>query len=135
MNNYWGKFPKTDPKYTKSKKSGGRTITSVAPVYMVKLMTDVFGAIGDGWGYKVLEERFDNTTPVKIAGEFMLDDGHIVWEQVHTVHLEMWVGKKDNTFSQYGHTKYRYMKTDGSRLVVDEEYAKKIRHRCYDKML
>lgn len=131
--NFWDKFPKTDPQYTKQTNEGGRRATSITPVYMVKLATDVLGPIGIGWGYRVLEERFDNTVPiVLIEGDksqgkppvYMMDNGAIVYEKTHTIHLEMWIGEKSNTFSQFGHTRYSYMTKQG-RLYIDHEYAKK----------
>ena len=130
---YWGRFPKTDEQYTKTNKQGGRTSTAITPVYMVKLATDVLGPIGIGWGYRVIEERFDNTQPIiLINGDkdkgvlpvYMTDNGAIVWEKTHTVLLEMWVDDKTNTYSQYGHTKYSYMTKTGS-FYVDHEYGKK----------
>ena len=133
MNNYWDKFPKTDPQYTKQNKQGGRNSTAITPVYMVKLATDVLGPIGIGWGYKVIEERFDNGAPIVLIQAansesklpvYMLDSGQIVYEKNHTVLLEMWVGEKSNTFSQYGHTKYSYMTKTG-KYYVDDEYGKK----------
>jgi len=133
MNNYWSQFPKTDEKCTKVSNADGRRVTSVTPVYMVKLATDVLGPIGEGWGYRILEERFDNTLPIILidgdrskgtAPVYMLDNGQIVWEKTHTVLLEMWVGSKENTFIQAGHTKYSYM-TKAGKLYVDHEYAKK----------
>tara|TARA_R110000851_G_C13021224_1_gene560202 strand:- start:557 stop:1318 length:762 start_codon:yes stop_codon:yes gene_type:complete len=133
MNNYWDKFPKTDPQYTKANNQGGRKSTSVTPVYMVKLATDVLGPIGECWGYKVIEERFDNGAPIVLIQAastenklpvYMMDDGKIVYEKNHSIVLEMWVGKKDNTFCQFGHTKYSYM-TKAGKYYVDDEYGKK----------
>ena len=133
MNNYWDKFPKTDPQYTKANNQGGRKSTSVTPVYMVKLATDVLGPIGEGWGYSVIEERFDNGAPIVLIQSansesklpvYMLDDGKIVYEKNHTILLQMWVGEKGNTFSQFGHTKYSYMTKTG-KYYVDDEYGKK----------
>ena len=54
---------------------------------MGKLATEAFGPIGIGWGYKVVEERFDNTATVTlINGDkengklpiYMIDNGTIV---------------------------------------------------------
>jgi len=129
----WKSFPKTDEKYTKIKKEKDRTITSVSPVYMVKLATEVLGPIGAGWGYRILEERFDKTIPLiliegdkakGIAPTYMMDGGNIIWEEDHTVVIEMWVGEKQNTFVQAGHTRYRY-KTSKGHLFIDHEYGKK----------
>ena len=131
--NYWSKFPKTDPQYTKQNNQGGRKSTSITPVYMVKLATDVLGPIGVGWGYRVIEERFDNGKPIVLIQAassetklpvYMIDNGSIVYEKNHTVLLEMWVGEKTNTFCQYGHTKYSYMTKTGG-FYVDDEYGKK----------
>jgi hypothetical protein len=133
MNNYWDKFPKTDQNYTKQNNEGGRKSTAITPIYMVKLATQVLGPIGEGWGYRIIEERFDNTCPiVLIDGDkpngklpvYLTDNGQMVWEKTHTVLMEMWVGCKENTFTQYGHTKYSYMTKNG-KYYVDHEYGKK----------
>lgn len=125
----WDSFGKTDPKYTKAANVDGNRQTSLSGNYMVKLATESLGPIGEGWGYKILEERFDNTKPIMTKGsnglELMKDGDSIVWEQNHTILIEMWHGVKENTFTQFGHTKYRYMKSDGSKMIIDNEYAKK----------
>ena len=133
MNNYWDQFPKTDEKYTKKANVDGNNLTSLDGVYMVKLATQVLGPIGEGWGYRVVSERMDNGKPIiLIEGDksssklpvYMTDKGDIVFEKTHTLLLEMWVGEKENTFSQYGHTKFTYMTKKGG-YYVDHEYAKK----------
>jgi|SRR3990167_2570840 len=125
----WDSFGKTDPKYTKAANVDGNAQTSISGNYMVKLATESLGPIGHGWGYRILEERFDNTRPMMIRNESgltMLKDGdQIIWEQNHTILIEFWHSDKSNSFSQFGHTKYRYMSKDGSKMVVDNEYAKK----------
>jgi ubiquitin len=126
----WDSFGKTDPKYTKAANVDGNKLTSLDGVYMAKLATEALGPIGEGWGYTIVEERMDNTKPIMQKGEdgkmVILKDGDsIVWEQNHTVLLEMWHGKRENVYTQFGHTKYRYMKTDGTKLIIDNEYAKK----------
>ena len=129
----WGKFPKTDPQYTKQNKQGGRSSTAITPVYMVKLATDALGPIGIGWGYTVVEERFDNGAPIVLIQAsdtpdklpvYMMDGGNIVYEKNHTVRIEMWIKGSDKTFTQYGHTKYSYMTKNG-KYYVDDEYGKK----------
>lgn len=125
----WNSFGKTDPKYTKSANVDGNKLTSLTGAYMVSLATKALGPIGEGWGYKVLVDRMDKTKPIMTKVDNVLtplmDGSEIVWELDHTVLVEMWHGTKENSFSQYGHTKFRYMKTDGSRMIVDHEYAKK----------
>tara|TARA_R110002167_G_scaffold45515_1_gene136698 strand:+ start:1050 stop:1805 length:756 start_codon:yes stop_codon:yes gene_type:complete len=126
----WDSFGKTDPKYTKAANVDGNRQTSLSGSYMVKLATESLGPIGEGWGYKIIEERLDNTKPIMMKGTdgklaILKDGDSIVWEQNHTLLVEMWHGSKENTFTQFGHTKYRYMKSDGSKMIIDNEYAKK----------
>lgn len=125
----WDSFGKTDPKYTKSANVDGNKQTSLSGNYMVKLATEALGPIGECWGYKILEERFDNTKPVMLMEDnkkvILRDGDSIVWEQNHTILIEMWHTDRANTFSQFGHTKARYMKADGSKMIVDNECAKK----------
>lgn len=120
----WDQFPKTDEKYTKGANVDGNKLTSIDGVYMVKLATEVLGPIGEGWGYSIIEDRMDETKPMMLNNEVMKDNGAFVWEQTHTLLLQMWVGTKENSFQQYGHTKYRYMTKTG-KIMVDHEYAKK----------
>lgn len=129
----WDSIPKTDPQYTKANSQGGRKSTSVTPVYMVKLATEALGPIGVGWGYTVVEERFDNGAPIVLIQAantennlpvYMTDNGSIVYEKNHTIRIEMWIGENKKTFSQYGHTKYSYMTKTG-KYYVDDEYGKK----------
>jgi len=131
--NIWDGFEPTNPDYTKVNNQGGRKSTAITPVYMVKLATDALGPIGVGWGYRVVEERFDNTAPVtlingdKAAGKlpvYMMDNGNIVYERTHTVLIEMWIKGSEKTFSQYGHTRFTYM-TKAGTMFVDHDYGKK----------
>ncbi len=131
--NIWDSFPKTDPQYTKGNNQGGRKSTSITPVYMVKLATDALGPIGKGWGYNVIEERFDDGAPIVLIQAantenklpvYMMDGGNIVYEKNHTVLLEMWIADSDKTYCQYGHTRYSYMTKNG-KYYVDDEYGKK----------
>ena len=126
----WDSFGKTDPKYTKAANVDGNKQTSLSGNYMVKLATESLGPIGEGWGYKIIEERLDNTKPIMMKDQdgkmaILKDGDSIVWEQNHTLLVEFWHGDRANTFTQYGHTKYRYMKSDGSKMIIDSEYAKK----------
>jgi hypothetical protein len=62
----WNKVEKTNPKYTKKANVGGNNITSIAPQYQIKNVTEQFGTYGKNWGFKKLE--FDYT----LASEFGL---------------------------------------------------------------
>lgn len=125
----WSAVPKTDTKHTKNANVDGNSQTTVSGLYMVKLATEVFGPVGEGWGYDVSDERYDNTKPVFVKGkeglEVLRDGDSIVWEQNHTIRLTLWHGNKENTVTQFGHTKFRYMKADGSKMIIDNEAPKK----------
>lgn len=127
----WDAVPKTDRSYTQNANVDGNRQTAVSGLYMVKLATEVLGPIGESWGFHVAEERFDNTAPIvmkpgndKEMPVYLMDNGNIVWEQVHTLKLCLWHGNRDNTIEQYGHTPYRYMTKNG-KIYCDKEYAKK----------
>jgi hypothetical protein len=62
----WNKVEKTNPKYTKKANVGGNNITSIAPQYQIKNVTEQFGIYGKTWGFKQL--NFDYT----LASEFGL---------------------------------------------------------------
>ena len=49
----WDELKHTDPKYTKPfSKFGGKTLTTIDPMYQVMCMTGKFGPIGKGWRFK-----------------------------------------------------------------------------------
>jgi hypothetical protein len=50
---YWDQLKKTDPKYTKRINKGFGEITTIDPQWQIGKMTEVFGPVGVGWGYKV----------------------------------------------------------------------------------
>ena len=45
----WEQLSKTNPKYTKPINKGWGTITTIDPMYQIKMMTNQFGPIGKGW--------------------------------------------------------------------------------------
>lgn len=118
MNNLkiWEKVQETDPKYTK-KDFGG--FTSINGIYLVKKATEVFGPLGLGWGYDILEERYDDGIG------FVVKDVGVVMSKTHTIKLELWY-KQDKEICKvvnYGHTKAIYKTKNG--YMVDDEAPKK----------
>jgi len=55
----WEKVEKTNPKYTKEANVKGNKITSIAPQYQIKNVTEQFGTYGETWGFESLD--FDYT--------------------------------------------------------------------------
>jgi hypothetical protein len=47
----WNALSKTDPAHTKGfKRAGGFTGTAIKPIWIVKMLTELFGPCGKGWG-------------------------------------------------------------------------------------
>ena len=49
---YWDKLKVTDPRFTKKINKGFGEITTIDPMYQIMKMTEVFGTVGIGWGWK-----------------------------------------------------------------------------------
>lgn len=123
----WEHVKETDPKYTKAGTgTGGGGGTSINAIYMVQKATELWGPIGDLWGYSIIEERYDNGVPV-------YQEGHdVVFEQTHTILLELFYPRRhvDNgegraTVRHYGHTPYLYYSPNKNRFYCDGEASKK----------
>ena len=112
----WNSVCETDPKFT-SPAYGG--FTSVNGVYLFKRATEIFGIAGIGWGYEILEERYDEGIP------FLVKDIGEVTSKTHTLRVKLWFmqdGKRGEV-TQYGHTEYIYKTKNG--YMVDGEAPKK----------
>ncbi|MFT6442499.1 MAG: hypothetical protein ACJASM_002045 [Salibacteraceae bacterium] len=48
----WNKVQETDPKYAKKANVKGNKMTSIAPQYQIKMVTEQFGTYGVTWGFK-----------------------------------------------------------------------------------
>jgi hypothetical protein len=118
----WRKVEKTAPSSTKRAKVGGQEITSLNGTAMIMTATEVFGPAGLGFGWTVLEERFDKG--VDIYGG---DGGKalLAIELQHTVKIRFWfeLDGKRGEFEQYGCTPYLYKSKYGT--TTDGEAPKK----------
>jgi hypothetical protein len=116
----WEQVQETDTKFTKADHIGSnKGFTSINGVYMFKRATEIFGPVGIGWGYNILEERFDE------GGPFKDKEGNSITSKNHTVKLELWYrldGEKGSVVN-FGHTKYLYKSKYG--YTIDEEAPKK----------
>ena len=99
----WNKVSKTNPKYTRQVKYGARSFTTINAQYQVMVMTEQFGAIGEGWGVK--DERFE------IMIEGLLSYQATLWYKSGTKLCEYAINSSINTHN-------------GSRL--DDECYKKV---------
>ena len=119
----WSQVDKTDTRYTKDAKVGGQQITSLSGTAMIMKATEVFGPAGIGFGWSVLEERFDKGAEIFSGeGDKRVSLGH---ELNHTVKILFWI-KQDGErgeFEQYGCTPYLYKSKYGT--TTDGEAPKK----------
>lgn len=103
----WNRFADIDPSFTKPITGKAYKGTSPNPQYVIRCLTELFGPVGEGFGWEVLREEF---TPM---GE----------EILHWCRIRFWHGDRANGFESYGQTK-ALMKTKNG-LMLDEDAPKK----------
>lgn len=135
--NIWKRVQRTDARFTKPLDGVGYTGISINSTYMFMRATEIFGPIGEGWGYEIVEEKFVNGKPLtepvldernkQVATRFLRDgDGSLFCEQNHSIKIRFWYTIECETrgeFESYGATPYRYQTTYG--IKVDGEVFKK----------
>lgn len=102
----WGQFEDIDPKYTKPITGKPYRGTSPNPHYIIRCLTEMFGPVGEGFGWDVVAEGFQP-----------LGD-----EVLHWCRIRFWHGEGKG-FEAYGQTK-AYMKTRNG-FMADEDAPKK----------
>lgn len=114
----WSQVDTTDTKYTKKADVNGQKITSLNGTAMIMEATRLFGPAGIGFGWKVLEERFDDGMEIFVGeAEKRLSLG---WTKNHTVRILFWfmLDGQRGEIEGYGCTNAVYkskygMSTDG----------------------
>lgn len=104
----WNRFDDIDPKFTNGITGKSYKGTSPNPQYVIRCLTEIFGPVGQGFGWRVLAEDF---TPL---GQ----------EVLHWCRIEFWHTDRANTFESYGQTKAAYGTSSG-KYMVDEDAPKK----------
>ncbi len=119
----WDKVSTTDTRYTKAAEVGGQKITSLNGTAMIMKATEIFGPVGIGFGWSIVEERFDEGSEM-VSGE---GDKRLVLgrELNHTIKIRFWfeLGGKRGEIEQYGCTRYLYKSKYGT--TTDGEAPKK----------
>jgi hypothetical protein len=98
----WNELFATDPKHTK-KVSFGRGFTAIDPMWQIKRMTEVFGSVGEGWGYEVSD-------PIPVDNKTI------------GVKITMWHTDKNNKWCHYGQAS---LYTDKNQSKPDIDCLKK----------
>lgn len=121
----WHQVSETAKEHTKAANRDGQKITSINGTSVVMKATEMFGPVGIGWGYEIVEERFDNAGPILTR----VNEGEtpsVLGEQImHTIRLKVWYvleGQRGET-EHYGHTPYVYRSKYGA--TTDFEAPKK----------
>ena len=104
---HWNRFSDIDPKFTKPITGKPYKGTSPNPQYVIRCLTEIFGPVGEGFGWDVVAEDF---TPI---GD----------ELLHWCRIKFWHTDRANKFDSYGQTK-AIMKTK-SGFMSDEDAPKK----------
>lgn len=132
----WRTVMRTDPRYTKDLAGAGFEGTSINAEYMIMRATEIFGPVGTGWGYEVVEDRMLPGAPMseaiyedkKFIGNRILRDGDgtLITEQNHSIKIKFWYaieGEVRGEVEAYGATKYLYKTKHG--ITCDGEAQKK----------
>ena len=106
---HWDRFADIDPKFTKPITGKPYKGTSPNPHYLVRCLTDLFGPVGEGFGWDVVAEDF---TPLGDGGEVL-----------HWVRIRFWHTDRSKHFDAYGQTKAVMSTRNG--LMLDEDAPKK----------
>lgn len=122
----WDRVDVTDPSATKNFTGmGGFKGTAIKPTYLMHKATEVFGPCGEGWGWVVLEDRFDEGGPLQAPTKEWPEAPRIN-AKLHTLKIELWYLGKDGqkcTIQHYGHTPFVYFQQ--GKIMTDWEAAKK----------
>ena len=122
----WDQVNVTDPSATKNFTGmGGFKGTAIKPTYLMHKATEVFGPCGEGWGWTVLEDRFDEGGPLQAPTKEWPEAPRIN-AKLHTLKIQLWYLGKDGqkcTVEHYGHTPFVYFQQ--GKIMTDWEAAKK----------
>jgi len=116
----WDQVEETAIGATKVSKFEGREQTSINGTAMFKVATSIWGPVGIGWGYTIIEDQFQHGGPiVDDQGQKIADN------MLHTIKLELWYmdGDKKGSVIHFGHTPFIYKTKYGPK--TDFEAPKK----------
>ncbi|WP_338020339.1 hypothetical protein [Rahnella perminowiae] len=132
----WKQVQSTDPRYTKPLEGSGFTGTSINAEYMFMRATEIFGPVGTGWGYEIIEDRMINGAPLaesiyennKFVRSVLLRDadGTLLFELNHVLRIKFWYVIECDVrgeLESYGSTPYMYKTRNG--IKTDGETHKK----------
>lgn len=107
----WRRVFKTDPKAVKPITGKQYSGNSPKPYWIVERLTEEFGPCGIGWGFEIINERFER-----------FNDS----DTLHIAAVRFWymLDDKKGVLEQIGQTKSSYISSKGS-FILDEDAPKK----------
>lgn len=99
----WNAVEKTNPKYTKKANVKGNNITSIAPQYQIKNVTEQFGIYGQSWGFKSLEFDYtltDSLGLVILHAVFFFPNGEFPIKNAQSLFMDNAKTKVDDNFAK-----------------------------------
>jgi hypothetical protein len=116
----WNAVAVTNPNFVKSfTRGGGFSGTAINATYQAQKATETFGPCGIGWGIDILEERYQDGSP-------LIQDGAVVGKEViHVLRAKLWYvyqGKRGEVI-HFGQT--LFTGRNKNDFFTDEEAPKK----------
>jgi len=110
----WSRVFVTDPQAVKAITGKQYSGNSPKPYWIVERLTDEFGPCGIGWGFTIIDERFEHFGEGANA------------ESLHVARVRFWyvLGDKRGELEQVGQTRASYTTSRG-KFLVDEDAPKK----------
>lgn len=107
----WKNVEVTDPKHTKQfNRGGGFKGTSTNSTYLVKKATNLFGPIGIGWGYEIVDEAFQPGQDKDV---------------IHIVRIKFWYNWEGQRGEIYHFGQTQFVGKNKNGYYTDEEAPKK----------
>lgn len=99
----WNSVEKTNPAYTKAANIRGNKITSIAPQYQIKNVTEKFGVYGKTWGFKSINIDYSLASThnlVVFKGVFFFPGGEFEIINSISLYLDNAMTKVDDNFAK-----------------------------------
>jgi hypothetical protein len=118
----WGLAYKTDPSATKSYKgAGGFSGTAIASLYCVQRATEIFGPLGHGWGFEIVDEQLIPGGPlISKEGEHLGCN-----EQTHSIRIAAWAKHEGRELKSIGIGMTPHITQNKYGITTDHEVQKK----------
>ena len=114
----WNKVSVSDPASLKPVSFGQRSFTAIDPMYQIRSATEVFGPVGQGWGWS-------STTEIVHVSN---GDSAVL------AHVSVWHGKPENVFGPFTGCRKFFeaakgrMAEDAPKMAVTDGLTKALSH-------